>query len=97
MTQHPHHSVLIVLAHVILVKQHPTVTLVLKAGTYMKILVSKIVMNHSDYGIRMMIELVQIVTNHVKLVMNHMTTPTNVLHAQQIVTVLKEPVVKHIS
>lgn len=46
MTQHLHHSVLIVLAHVILVKLQTTVTLVLKVGIYMKILVSKIVMNH---------------------------------------------------
>lgn len=44
-----------------------------------------------------MIELVPIVTNHVQLVLNHMTTPMNVLHVIQIVIVLKEPVVKHIS
>lgn len=65
MNQNLHHSVLIVLAHVKLVKLPPIVTLVLKVGTYMKILVSKIVMNQKDYGIKMMIELVKIVTNHV--------------------------------
>jgi hypothetical protein len=96
-TQLPHHSVHIVQVHVILVKLPPNVTLVLPVGTYMEILVSKIVMNHLDYITTMMTELVQVVTNLVKLVMNHIQTQMNVLHAHQILIVMKEPIVNLIS
>lgn len=94
MIQQPHHSVVIVLAHVILVKLPKPVTLVLKVGTYMEILVSQIVMNHLDYTTKMMTGLVQLVTNLVKLVMNHTITQMNVLHVHLILIVMKEPLVK---
>lgn len=94
MIQQPHHSVVIVLAHVILVKLPMPVTLVLMVGTYMEILVSKIVMNHLHYTTKMMTILVHLVTNLVKLVMNHTITQMNVLHVHQMMIVLKEPLVK---
>lgn len=97
MIQQPHHSVHIVLAHVILVKQQKSVTLVLKAGTYMEILVSKIVMNPLDYGTEMKTILVLLVTNLVKLVMNHTKTPMNVLHVLKMLIVMKELLVKVIT
>lgn len=97
MIQPPHHSVHIVLAHVILVKLPPTVTLVLKDGIYGKILVSKIVMNLLDYGTEMTTIPVSNVTSLVKLVMNLMKTITNVLHVKSMPIVLKEPLVNHIS
>lgn len=69
-----------VFPHAKLVKQLPTVTLVLKTGIYMELLVSLNVMKNLDYGMIKMIGNVPIVTNHVKLVMNHMRIPMNVLH-----------------